>query len=245
MEKLIDAYLENAETLGWKVNVFEEADMTTLEFEKYSPAGEDFSFCLTFGNFNNCEIESSLAYVASSFDPDEHAAEWYGANLGEPGSLEGLIEDAKGIKRMLEELADNIGIVELTTFPDSDDNYSKSFSVNLVWFFDNFIDGKPTFFREWLKTYVWEQSLEVYNLAKSDEKSFLKEHNCDDGLQEYTVCIRVLGRYKVRVKAPNIEAAKELAEEYFSEADFGELECIDGKLRYVEDESENRVWEDV
>lgn len=46
---------------------------------------------------------------------------------------------------------------------------------------------------------------------------------------KYTVSMRVRGYYSVDVEAESLEEAKKLGEQAWSEADFGELECIDGE----------------
>ena len=73
---------------------------------QYSPCGEDFSFGADITD-NECFKRSVYNYV-SNFDPDEHAAMWYGANRGEPSSMRMLLDDADEILAMLERLYDRI-----------------------------------------------------------------------------------------------------------------------------------------
>lgn len=89
---------EVAENLEWRVHISE----TDLEFENWSPAGENIIFCFENGKVDWFLYE--LADCYESFDAEEHAAGWYGAKRGEPKSLRDLLEDADSIDGMLEEL---------------------------------------------------------------------------------------------------------------------------------------------
>lgn len=85
--------------LDWKIYEYE----THVELEKYSPAGEDFFFCIDKKDFINNVVE-----YANDFDADEHAKMWV-ENMhtvrGIPQSIRTLINDADAIKEMLMELA--------------------------------------------------------------------------------------------------------------------------------------------
>lgn len=90
------------EKLDWKVNEYK----TDVELEKYSPAGEDFLFCVDKNN-----IIKNITEYADDFDADEHAEMWV-KNMhtvrGVPQSIRALINDADAIKEMLLELAYNL-----------------------------------------------------------------------------------------------------------------------------------------
>lgn len=58
----------------------------------------------------------------------------------------------------------------------------------------------------------------------------------------YKVVFRFSARYITEVKADDIEKAKVVAEEKYTEADFGEAEDIDGELRFIEDEKGRRIF---
>lgn len=60
----------------------------------------------------------------------------------------------------------------------------------------------------------------------------------------YYVTMKISGRFVVEVEADSIEEAKQEAGYRFSEADFGELEDIDGEPISVEDQEGDYVWED-
>ena len=99
-------YKEEIERLGWWIT----EDDKQIEIEKYSPAGEDFSFCI--------DAEDPVGQIrqyADSFDPDEHAAMWIEARghvSGVPSSIRSLIEDAEEIEKMLKDLADALEQVD-------------------------------------------------------------------------------------------------------------------------------------
>ena len=90
------------ENLDWSIHEYK----TDVELEKFSPAGEDFFFCVDKKDFINNVIE-----YAEDFDADEHAEMWvtnrHTVN-GVPQSVRTLIDDADAIKEMLLELAENL-----------------------------------------------------------------------------------------------------------------------------------------
>lgn len=102
MPKLMDALTDAAELLDWSVHIYDDC----IEFEKYSPAGEDFILTIT-GNDEACVVEQ-VRECAYDFDPDEHAEMWVEirGKRGVPNSIRTLIDDADAIKEMVFELAD-------------------------------------------------------------------------------------------------------------------------------------------
>lgn len=95
-KKIIDA----AEKLGWSVNEYDDG---TAEFSQFSPAGEDFSFCVPIEN-----VAEEVKEYYNDFDIDEHIEMWIAAkNSGVSGvpSIQELCDDAEKIGEMLEDLA--------------------------------------------------------------------------------------------------------------------------------------------
>lgn len=95
-------YVEAIEEQGWKIWELEDG---SVDLEKYSPAGEDFIISLT----STDNLAEALQDYYEDFDPEEHAGMWdearrHGAMKGIP-SLFTLVEDAKDIDKMIEELA--------------------------------------------------------------------------------------------------------------------------------------------
>lgn len=59
-------YIDVCERLGWSVTDCGDGD---VEIGKYSPAGEDFSICVSGEN-----VVDEVKEYAASFDQDEHNA---------------------------------------------------------------------------------------------------------------------------------------------------------------------------
>lgn len=91
---------EVAESLDWRVMEFEDG---TVEFEKYSPAGEDFSFTVKAD-----DAAHEIYEYYDSFDVDDHIEMWIEARKngvsGVPATRR-LCEDAEAISEMLKEFA--------------------------------------------------------------------------------------------------------------------------------------------
>ena len=98
MWKMTKKQREITEGLDW--GIYDGGDY--YELSKYSPAGEDFSI---IAHRDGESYAQELREAYDGFDPDEHAAMWYGQNRGEPSSLRELLDDAEAINQMIEELA--------------------------------------------------------------------------------------------------------------------------------------------
>lgn len=110
MKRTKNAVIAAAEKLGWKVSFrVQESPINPgsvdkyVEFEGYSPAGEDLDFIEFYRTIT--DIPRLLRERYADFDPDEHAAGWYGKNKGEPCSLRALLDDAEAIGEMIWDLA--------------------------------------------------------------------------------------------------------------------------------------------
>lgn len=105
-KKLSDALVDKAEELGWRVYIDEEC----WEFQKYSPAGEDFWISIN----GEDGVDDLLEYY-EGFDTEEHVMMHMEAKkngfAGVP-SLKELVEDADAIEDMIEELYDALHEVE-------------------------------------------------------------------------------------------------------------------------------------
>lgn len=116
---MTDAYkgrlLEAAENEGWSVS---EDEHGGVEFEKHSPAGEDFLFYI-----HGKDIVSGVREYAYDFDTEEHVTMLVIAkNNGFAGvpSIRELCDDADEIQRMLDELADALEAVDEDEEEDED-----------------------------------------------------------------------------------------------------------------------------
>lgn len=104
-KKWYEKVVEVAENLGWHVYRDTE-DSQYWDFEKYSPAGEDFCFSITAETLT--ELKGELQSYYEDFDREDHVFELLEAKRngfrGVP-DLDTLVEDSHAIEDMLEELA--------------------------------------------------------------------------------------------------------------------------------------------
>ena len=90
------------ESLDWRIlssEIYDDGNVF-VELEWYSELGEDFIVSFWF-NGTLSQFVSMFADQYYHFDPDQHAVDWYGANRGEPSSLQALLDDAKSIEEHL------------------------------------------------------------------------------------------------------------------------------------------------
>lgn len=97
---------EVAEDYEWDVSWGDDniAGEKSVEFGKYSPAGEDFSFEVYYTDVS--EIPDKVEEYYEGFDAEEHVMLW-ADSAGRNGvpRLRELIEDADAIEAMIRELA--------------------------------------------------------------------------------------------------------------------------------------------
>ena len=102
---MLNKIIEIAEKLEWTVNVTNDY----IEFNQYSPAGEDFSFIVN--TVTPKEIVEQVVEYADDFDIDEHIEMWIEAKRngvsGVPSTRE-LVYDAEEISKMLNTLAEKL-----------------------------------------------------------------------------------------------------------------------------------------
>lgn len=101
-------YLENKE---WQVSEISfGGGHVGWEIGQASPAGEDFWFSIMHDN-NVEEAIVEIKRYAYDFDTEEHVKMW----IDGPGApdIETLVEDAKAIQEMLDEIADGVNFCEV------------------------------------------------------------------------------------------------------------------------------------
>lgn len=111
MDELRD-YLEEK---GWCIS----GDENDWEIGQGSPAGEDFWFSIVHNNDVQEAIKEIKRY-ACDFDIDEHVKMWVEAQgrvSGVPDTVT-LVEDAKAIQEMLDELAEGVNWCEQKTIAE-------------------------------------------------------------------------------------------------------------------------------
>ncbi len=110
----MDALKEYLERKDWQVNACSVGpdSVAGWEISQYSPAGEDFGFCIEHDHNVEKAIKELKRY-AYYFDVDEHV-ELHLGGRGAP-SAKILVEDAEAIQEMLSELADGVNWCEQYT----------------------------------------------------------------------------------------------------------------------------------
>ena len=105
MASWYDKVVDVCEVLDWSVSTPKEND-PYWEFEKFSPAGEDFYFTVYAKNL--VELKAELQSYYDYFDREDHVFELLAAKRngfsGVP-DLDTLVQDSQDIEDMLEELA--------------------------------------------------------------------------------------------------------------------------------------------
>lgn len=116
--RTMDELREYLEDNGWHVDECNIGPANDIgwELSKYSPAGEDFFFAIEHNNDVEAAVQA-LKQCAYNFDIDEHVQLNLGGR-GAPGVTE-LVEDAKEIQEMLDELADGVNWCEQKTIKET------------------------------------------------------------------------------------------------------------------------------
>lgn len=110
MKKYVEEIINVAENLDWSVHV----NNSDFEFEKFSPAGQDFNFCVTASNLDN--VTREIKERCDNFDPSEEAYLWlddsgHGKN-GAPYDMKDVYEDMEECQKMIQELYEELCKIE-------------------------------------------------------------------------------------------------------------------------------------
>jgi len=105
-KRTIKKVIDVADSLGWSVT----HNKGEFEFQKFSPAGQDFNMCIPAVSL--IELKDELYGRWNDFDCSEEAHVWlddsgHGKN-GAPYDMKDLYEDMEACQDMIEELYDNI-----------------------------------------------------------------------------------------------------------------------------------------
>ena len=98
-----DRIVDAAEAIGWTVKF--DSDKS-VRFSRYSPGGEDLESEYEFEDL--AHLARQIRETSDDFDVDEHVYMWLNAKFHGCGSVPGaeeLVEDAKEIENMYEQLA--------------------------------------------------------------------------------------------------------------------------------------------
>lgn len=109
MKKWQEKVIDVAEELEWSVTI----ENNWFEFEKHSPAGEDFIFSINVSSLK--QFQEYLTEFHETFDRENHVFELLEAKrngfVGVP-DLDTLVEDSKDIENMLKELAEKVAKIK-------------------------------------------------------------------------------------------------------------------------------------
>lgn len=105
-EKIIKAVTRYAEINGWSVQTEKEPRLTTFEFGRLSPAGQDFSCSAVMVEDDLYSLVRDVADYYDSFDTDREAYLWldssgHGKN-GAPYHMRDVLDDMEAVYDMLE-----------------------------------------------------------------------------------------------------------------------------------------------
>ena len=118
--KLFNEVVRVAETLGWTVEL-ETEDI--VAFSQYSPAGQDFSFSISFTDIEDLINEIEEYY--KNYDVSYEAYLWldvtgHGRN-GAPYEMIDVYNDMAACKDMIGELSDALGEIDIDDFYEEDE----------------------------------------------------------------------------------------------------------------------------
>lgn len=77
---IITAVIVCSENIGWHVNTSPMKDEVIFEFSKFTPAGQDFSFCAAMKGGSLYSFIREVEEYYEGFDPDEEAYLWLDSN---------------------------------------------------------------------------------------------------------------------------------------------------------------------
>lgn len=119
MKILLSPIIEMAEGLGWNVSIENYSNCQQLSFQKYSNAGQDFSFSVDLPSREDYDDDDYLQKIAEevdsyyeSFDVSSEAYKWldndgHGAN-GAPHDMKAVYEDFDALDSDIRELSEEI-----------------------------------------------------------------------------------------------------------------------------------------
>lgn len=119
IDDLTDAVVACAEANGWKVEagIIYKEQKSEFEFQKYSPAGRDFSFSAEMRCANINSLIENIEEYYEDFDVDSKTYLWldhngHGIN-GAPYRMRAVLEDMETTEQMIEQLLDAIKNMEV------------------------------------------------------------------------------------------------------------------------------------
>lgn len=113
---IINAVIVCSENIGWHVNTSPMKDEVIFEFSKFTPAGQDFSFCAAMKGGSLYSFIREVEEYYEGFDPDEEVYLWldssgHGCN-GAPYRMKDVLEDMEAAGRMVARLLETLQEME-------------------------------------------------------------------------------------------------------------------------------------
>lgn len=108
-QKLEEMIIEIAANEGWSVDIYEISErVDNVCFQRYSPAGQDFSFDVGIKNNSPERLLKEMADYYDDFNPDREALQWcdqdgHGIN-GAPKRLKDIIIDFEKVEESIHQL---------------------------------------------------------------------------------------------------------------------------------------------
>lgn len=109
-KELKETIEKNANELGWETMFSEYDDSICIEFENYTPAGQDLIVSITIHKNDGIDaLRKELYEYSSGFDVDEQISLWidesgHGKN-GAPYRMKDILADMETAEEMIERLA--------------------------------------------------------------------------------------------------------------------------------------------
>lgn len=113
-----DMVIRCAEDKGWQVHTSKSqaGDALLFEFSKFTPAGQDFSFCASMKDDSLYSFIREVEGYYEGFDPDEEAYLWLDGNghgkNGAPYRMKDVLADMEAAEAMVKELLDALAVME-------------------------------------------------------------------------------------------------------------------------------------
>lgn len=109
---LIEQITTVATGLGWHVNTTSAPSIVEFEFSQYTPAGQDFNFCVEMKDDDLDSLLDDIERYYEAFDPDYEASLWIGddghGKRGAPYHIKDIVNDMEAAEKMIDELHETL-----------------------------------------------------------------------------------------------------------------------------------------
>ena len=109
---LIEQITSVATSLGWHVGITSATGIVEFEFSQYTPAGQDFNFCVEMKDDDLDSLLDDIERYYEAFDPDYEASLWIGddghGKRGAPYHIKDIVNDMEAAEKMIDELHETL-----------------------------------------------------------------------------------------------------------------------------------------